>query len=214
MSFGSLSKVKAILGIPDPVTKQDAAIQCAVDAANGQLLAFFCLDQCEPKAYELEADLDCSGRRLPNVRSEVYPLISIDAATLFGSALTLPDAVRIRGFDIVRFCGSSCRCARSCGTGCADLTLTVTAGFDAADPKQAPALAALQYGAAKLAAAMYQGGPSGGLKREQVGRYSWEAFSPAEMSTGWGPGSWPVDLQNAIAPFVRPMAMTTATRVC
>ena len=47
MSFTDLATVKAILGIPDTVTKKDAAIQLHVDAVNAELLGCFELTQCD-----------------------------------------------------------------------------------------------------------------------------------------------------------------------
>lgn len=200
MCFTDLDTVKKVLRIPLAVTKDDDAIQCAVDAANAEILAWFCLTDCAPTTYNVSADLDCSGR-LPNVGIGPYPVISLTTVKLGGVVLASSDYV-LRGFSVVRFCDS---CARR-ASGCKAFEAEVVAGFDPADPY----LPQLQYGVAKLAALMYQSGATGDVKSEQIGRHRITRFTPSELAGTFGADGWPPELSRALSKYARPLYMTRA----
>lgn len=205
MAFVDLAAVKALLKIPTANTDEDAAITLAVAAVNAELLAWFELTDTDPTEYEVSADLDTDGRRVPNIRIGPRPVISAADLTLFGAAVA--DGWIIRPPDMIRFsdtalAGSS-RGWPTPGSDVRAFTATITAGWD-----EVPA--DIVYGAALLAAQRYRTSPDAGqLRSERFGRYGYTRATPAETASH-GAIDWPSPLVGATAKFLHVMHMPTA----
>lgn len=200
--FVDLEAVKTALGIPLATTKFDAVLGGYVAATNAELLAWFCLDQCEPTTYTVTADFPL-GETVSAVRLGPYPVVSITSIEVGGETLSAESYVLRQ--SLVKLC-SPCRCrSYRRGEGCRDFRAVYVAGFDEADPW----FAMLQAGATALAAGMFRAGAGGDLKSEQVGRHRKVRFTAEELGST-GPLGYPPILTRALGHYERRLAMLTA----
>lgn len=196
MSFVDLDTVKDLLGIPDVTTKEDAAIQVNIDAANAEVLACLCLDQCDLKTYNLVADIPFD-RPIRCVASCPIPVSSVVEVRDSGTVLTKGKDWVFDGPDLVCLCESLCRLNKFT-PGCEKVEIDVIAGFAPGDVR----LPALKLGVAHLAMSMYRSG-AGDFVRETIGRYSYERRVPKDMPMNASAG-WPDSLTRAMGEFWRP----------
>ena len=199
MAFVTLEQVKTALGIADSVTAVDAAIQLAVDGVNAELLEELSLSQTDPREYTCYADTFRADRRLRTLRIAPCPVISISEVDVAG-LLVDSDDYRLRDKNILRF---STAYAIEQEDGIRDIKVVCQAGF-------ATVPANITYGAVLLAGGRYLAGPSYGIKREQIGRYSKERFALGDMGAGPA-GDWPPALASAMAGYLPGTNILTAT---
>ena len=197
MGFITVDDVKNALGIPLSSTKEDDKITSAVNRANAEILAYLCLDQCDPKDYALSVDIDCYDRHIDSLGFQPRPVIAIVDDTVFnGTRQISSEHYRIRHGHLRILCDYWC-CGCPCGDGTPSVRATVTAGFDQTDPLQLNQFLAIQGGVLDYAISIYRGAAGSGLKSEQIGRYRYERFAGGESGLN-GYAHWPDTLSAAL----------------
>jgi len=216
MAIADLDKLKGVLGIPTGVvTKADAAMQLAVDAANAEIVQFLCLDPDETvRTYSVRA-IARAGRddRVQAIAICPRPVVSIANVVLLGRTLTEGADFELVG-NVVKLC-DPCLCPSWYwtqtwrgigGNECDFFTADVDAGF-------ATVPANLCLAAAHLAAAYYRGGGGAGIKRHKIRNHEIEyATGSADSPLGLG-GHWPPMLTMALGRQFRMLKMLTANPV-
>ena len=203
MSFTDLATVKIALGIPVAVTKLDAVLTMAVDAANSEVLQYLCLDACAVTSYDVVADVQ-QGETM--IRIGPRPLVTISAVTLWDQALTLGTSYTLDG-SVVKLCSAcGCRPPRWLGGDkCGSFTATVTAGFAVVPPNLILAVTALAIG-------YYTQLQNMGVESKKIRNYQIKYKSGGGQMSALGiGGAWPTSLTMALGPWMRVMHMRTAT---
>jgi hypothetical protein len=211
VSFTTVEKAKIKLRIPESTDKFDDDLTAIVEAVNCELLDWLCLISCDPTSYILQAGLD-SSQVIRNLRLNPRPIVSIDSVVLYGTTLAAEE-YRLIAPDVLRFCEPERCCSygrhamsRRSDIGCRDAVVTVTAGFDPADPL----LKVICYYATVMVVQEFRSNGEDDLKIKQIRSYRRERFKPSDIGGNFPPG-WPQGLTRALGKFLRVMHMTTAT---